>query len=180
MKFIDFLNEKTKINIAKDFAQYKHAYQYRKFSKEEYFKHPSRVADTVARFTKDEDTIIAAWSHDTLEDTKTSQEELDAVFGDKVLKIVQELTSVKSDIVKIGKAQYLLKKMQKMSSEALLIKLCDRLDNVSDFNVASEKFRKKYIKETYYILENLTRPLKSYHKKIIQEIVTQLQIWDNK
>ena len=95
-------------------------------------------------------------------------------------KLVKELTSVKQDVVKIGKADYLLKKMMNMTSDALLIKLSDRLDNVSDFRFASKKFRDKYIKETFYILQNLKRPLTKEHKLLIQEIVTQLKIWENK
>jgi (p)ppGpp synthase/HD superfamily hydrolase len=175
--FREFLAEDT-ISRAFDLAQEKHFYQYRKFSNEPYFTHPSRVADIVARFTKDKDVIAAAYLHDTLEDTKTSYEELDAIFGKKITSLVQELTSVKKDLVKIGKPQYLLNKMQKMSSDALLIKSADRLDNVSDFRKASEKFRKKYIEETYYIIKNLKRSLSSSQKQIFSEIITQLKIWD--
>lgn len=167
-------------DIAYNIAQEKHAYQHRKFSNEPYFNHPSRVADIVRRFTKDEELIAAAYLHDVIEDTKTSVKEIDAVFGEKIARIVKELTSVKKEQVLIGKADYLLKKMNQMTSDALLIKIADRLDNVSDFRFASEKFRNKYIKETYYILQNLKRPLKSEHKKLIQEIVTQLKIWENK
>ena len=179
MKFIDFLIEAPS-DMARSIAQDKHSYQYRKFSKEPFFKHPSRVADIVSRFTKDDEIISAAYLHDTLEDTKTSTKELDAIFGKNILKYVQELTSVKVEIVKIGKAPYLLKKMLKMSDGALLIKLADRLDNVSDFKFANKKFIDKYTKETFFILENLNRSLKSEHKMIIKEIVTQLQIWENK
>lgn len=179
MKFKDFLNE-SRSDIARSIAQDKHSYQYRKFSNEPYFKHPSRVADIVSKFTKDDNIISAAYLHDVLEDTKTSEKELNAVFGPKILNYVKELTSVKKEIVKIGKADYLLNKMNKMSSGALLIKLADRLDNVSDFKHASRKFINKYIKETFYILEHLSCSLKSEHKKLIKEIVTQLQIWNQK
>jgi len=174
MNFREFLQEKSS-DIAKSIAQEKHSYQYRKFSAEPYFKHPSRVADTVARFTSDDNIISAAYIHDSLEDTQTSTRELEAVFGKKILSYVKELTSNKKDLEKIGKGEYLLQKMQKMSPGALLIKLADRLDNISDFKIAPEKFRNKYTEETFYILDNLSRSLTTEHKKIIKEIIKQLE-----
>jgi len=172
------LLEMTLSQHAASVAQDKHFYQHRKFSNEPYFKHPSRVADILRRFTKDEEIIAAGYLHDTCEDTKTSFKELEATFGPRVASLVKELTSVKKNQVKIGKAKYLLKKMNSMSDSALFIKLADRLDNVSDFRFASEKFRKKYIDETFYILNNLNRSLNKDKKALISEIVTHLKIWE--
>lgn len=180
MKTFKLIIDESLSQRASDIARDKHWYQYRKFSKEPYFKHPSRVADILSRFTKDEEIIAAGYLHDTLEDTETSFEELEATFGKRVANLVKELTSVKKDQVKIGKAKYLLKKMNSMSDSALLIKLVDRLDNVSDFRFASDKFIKKYIDETMYILNNLKRPLNKNKRVLIQEIVTHLKIWENK
>lgn len=179
--FIELFKEEIRESpkdVALSIAREKHSYQYRKFSKEMYFNHPSRVAKTIAKYTNDENIIAAAALHDTLEDTNTSLKELDAVFGEKITSLVKELTTIKHELEKVGKANYLLNKMNKMSSGALLIKLCDRLDNVSDFKVASQKFIDKYIKETHFILGNLTNKLTKDHKSLIKEILKQLKPWE--
>lgn len=40
-----------------------------------------------------------------------------------------------------------------MPDDALYIKLCDRLDNISGLTDTDESFRDKYINETLYILK---------------------------
>jgi (p)ppGpp synthase/HD superfamily hydrolase len=64
-----------------------------------------------------------------------------------------------------------------MSSWGLVIKLADRLDNVSDLKDASEKFREKYSKETKYILNQLekNRELTKTQNKIMREIKKKLK-----
>jgi (p)ppGpp synthase/HD superfamily hydrolase len=44
-----------------------------------------------------------------------------------------------------------------MSNEALFIKLCDRLQNISDAFTASERFRNKYFQETVQIMDELEK-----------------------
>jgi (p)ppGpp synthase/HD superfamily hydrolase len=44
-----------------------------------------------------------------------------------------------------------------MSPEALIIKLCDRIDNISDLKEKSNKFGDKYYKETEKICRGLNR-----------------------
>ncbi len=76
--------------------------------------------------------------------------------------LVQELTSDKEQmILEGGKEKYLAKKLQTMSSWALVIKLLDRLDNVSDFDIASKKFVQNYTRQTVYILNELKK-----HRKL--------------
>jgi guanosine-3',5'-bis(diphosphate) 3'-pyrophosphohydrolase len=61
------------------FAAEKHATQRRKdAAKTPYINHPIEVAEHLARVGKvtDEDTLIAAILHDTIEDTDTTEEEL--------------------------------------------------------------------------------------------------------
>ena len=46
-------------------------------------------------------------------------------------------------------------KMIDMSDDALIIKLSDRLQNISDAFTASERFRNKYFQETVKIMDEL-------------------------
>jgi guanosine-3',5'-bis(diphosphate) 3'-pyrophosphohydrolase len=116
--------------------------------------------------------------HDTIEDTDTTHEDLERMFGGLVASLVQELTSDKEEVKKLGKAQYLSNKMAKMSSYALVIKLADRLDNVQDIKTAkSQKWRDRYRAETEQVLDYIekNRALSRTHLKIINLIREKLQ-----
>ena len=173
-KKVDMGKIKDPILKAYMFAQEKHKGQTRKFSGKPYFVHPNAVADLVDKYTKDPTLKVAAYLHDTLEDTKTTYQDLSVLFSKHIANLVKELTSVDSDLKKVGKAQYLTNKMNKMSKDALTIKLCDRLDNIS--GGMSRSFKEKYTKETEHIINNLKRPLTGVHKKIIKDIQKRLVI----
>lgn len=146
-----------------------------------YVKHPERVADFVRKFKKSKnlDSLIsAAFLHDTIEDTDTTHEDLEKMFGGLVASLVKELTSDKDKIKEVGKTDYLAQKMAKMSSWALVIKLADRLDNVQDIATAkTPEWRRKYRSETEAVLDRLAkdRELSGTHKKIIAAIRAKLQ-----
>lgn len=99
------------------------------------------------------DLITIALLHDTIEDTTATYEQIEEKFGKMVADTVLELTSDKDEIEKVGKKEYLAEKMANMTSYALVVKLCDRLDNISDLNSMNPKFRKRYEEETIYILD---------------------------
>ena len=158
-----------------------HKGQIRKFDKEPYFKHPMRVAAIVKKYKKSKEIdklISAALLHDTIEDTNITAKKLKRKFGKTIMSLVQELTSDKEDMVeKGGKRKYLAHKTQNMSSWALVIKLADRLDNVSDFKTASPEFVKSYRKQTNYILDQLEKKrtqLSGTHKELIKDIRSKM------
>jgi GTP pyrophosphokinase len=171
IKTLQLLEAKDRAKSAYWFAKKAHKGQKRKFSGAPYFIHPESVANLVKKYTKDDTLVAAAYLHDIIEDTDSTYEDLEYSFGKAVADLVQELTSLdKEEIIKQGgKAKYLTQKMNKMSKDALTIKLCDRLDNVSDEH-ASESFKERYYAETKYILDNLTQSLDSTQKKIVNAI----------
>lgn len=149
---------------------------------EPYIGHPVRVANTVEKLKKSKNLdalIAAAYLHDTIEDTNTTHEDLEKLFGGLVASLVKELTSDKEQIDKVGKTEYLSKKMaHDMSSYALVIKLADRLDNVKDIATAkSPAWRAKYRTETMRILDYIeqNRTLSGTHKKLIGLIREKLK-----
>lgn len=171
---------KEAINKAREYAEKQHKGAYRKFAGEPYVEHPKRVAKFVKKFKRShklDDLISAALLHDTIEDTDTTEEDLEKMFGGLVSSLVKELSSDEEELKKMGKKEYLAKKMTGMSSWGLVIKLADRLDNVSDLKNASESFQKKYANETYYILKQLNknRDLSDTQKKIMREIKKKLK-----
>jgi GTP diphosphokinase / guanosine-3',5'-bis(diphosphate) 3'-diphosphatase len=137
------MNNLTKDELALVFAFRAHQGQFRKFSKHPYIVHPIRVCNLLREyypeFYKCEDVKASAYLHDVIEDTNTSVEQLKDLFGEKVSKIVFELTTDEKECKKMGgeadpsgKGEYLRLKLIGMSKEARAIKLCDRLDNLTD------------------------------------------------
>ena len=82
----------------------------------------------------------------------------------------------------MGKADYLLDKMATMSDDALMVKLCDRLQNLSDHFSASDKFRKKYYEETKYIVDSLkaNRQLNKSQITVINLIIGLLDMMNRR
>lgn len=166
------------IKKAQNHATEKHTGQTRR-SGEPYIAHPERVAEIVKKFKKShkiEDLVSSAWLHDTIEDTGETEENLKKLFNPLISSLVAELTSDKSKIKEIGKGPYLANKMIGMSSWGLVIKLADRLDNVSDLKTANESFRKRYSEETKFILDKLEkeRKLSNTQQALIKAIKIKL------
>lgn len=157
------ITEKEK--LAWDFAKKAHRGQVRKFINKPYFgAHVVKVNGIVKQYTTDEDLLCAALLHDTLEDCYDDPEvglvELKEVFGNRVGNLVWELTSDGDEIdddYEGSKTNYLIDKMIHISDDALIIKLADRLQNISDAFTASERFRNKYFEETTKIIDTIKK-----------------------
>jgi len=164
------------------FAKEKHEGQNRKATNKPYITHPINVAKILKKHKKSHkinELVAAALLHDTLEDTNTTKQELEKLFGKLITSLVKELTTDEIEKNKVGKDKYLAEKMideKQMSSWGLLIKLADRLDNVSDLKNTDLKFKKRYTEETNYILEKLekNRTLSPTHEKLIKKIREKL------
>jgi len=152
------IEEMSKLDNAKlsdiiDFIKLNHKGKRRKFGeKEAYYNHPVRVFTKIYNLTDDFNLAAAALLHDTLEDTDVTEGTLEDYFGTAIANLVKELTNDKNEIDALGKTKYIINKMNKISDNALTIKLIDRLDNVSDFSIAPVKWVTKYIDQTYSIL----------------------------
>lgn len=137
-----------------EFAKERHKGQLRADGTE-YINHPMRVADLVEKYKPSSNAKIlraGAYLHDVLEDTYTSYRELSDKFGEVVASLVMEVTSSTFMPKLVGKQIYLAHKMQYMSSYALVIKLADRLDNLSDMSaVKLEKVKKTFFDTIYMI-----------------------------
>jgi len=165
------------------FAQEAHKGVSRKFSGDPYFEHVRKVFKLVKKVDTRKTLGAAALLHDTLEDCpQVTYEILVENFGKEVADIVKELTSKEDLIDAMGKADYLLDKMATMSDDALTVKLCDRLQNLSDHFSASDKFRKKYYEETKYIVDSLkaNRQLNKSQITVINLIIGLLDMMNRR
>ena len=119
---------------AAHFAAYKHRNQKRKDEeKTPYINHPIAVAKIISEIgnIEDPEILAAALLHDTIEDTKTTPEELIENFGERVCHLVQEVTDEKS-LPKLERKQRQIDHAKEISEGAALIKLGDKISNVTD------------------------------------------------
>ena len=159
------------------FSINKHDGQIRSGNQKPYIFHPISVANILFTIKESRNIFmlaICALLHDTVEDTDTTLKEISDLFGPTVASIVDELTSDKEEISRTGKAKYLTEKMNRMSSYALCIKLCDRLDNLRDSASMNEKFRTRIVSDTNEIIKNLDRKLTRTHIKLLKQIKAEL------
>ena len=129
------MNHTPQIKKAIQFAARKHHGQLRA-EKEPlpYITHLFSVALLVAEDGADDDTVSAALLHDTLEDTKTSREELAAAFNERVAALVTAVSEEKHrDGKKLDwqerKSAY-LENLKTAPAEAVIIATADKIDNI--------------------------------------------------
>jgi (p)ppGpp synthase/HD superfamily hydrolase len=150
------------------FARNAHEGINRKFSGVPYFYHVRQVFKLVKKIDSRDELGAAALLHDTVEDVEEiTIDVINKEFGTIVANLVKELTSDKEMLDIMGKPEYLLDKMNVMSDDALIIKLCDRYQNLSDHFSASDKFRRKYYQETKFIIDNLKQSRQLNRKQTI-------------
>jgi len=115
------------------FATGKHYQQIRKATGLPYIVHPLEVM-TILQTSGiiDEEVLAAAVLHDTVEDTDTTIQDLEKLFGARVASLVEEVTDDKSlPPDEIKRAQLL--HAPHLTEGAKLIKTADKLANVQDF-----------------------------------------------
>lgn len=116
------------------FAAEKHKNQRRKgIEQTPYINHCIQVARMISDIGRcdDAEVLMAALLHDTLEDTDTSPEELEKLFGSKVLGMVQEVSDDKT-LPKAERKQLQIQHAPHLSEGAKLIKLADKISNIRD------------------------------------------------
>ena len=127
-----------------------------------YIVHPLAVANTLVELRLDDDSIIAALLHDTLEDTKLSAAEIEAAFGSDVLQLVEGVTKLdfkaagdlderqraKAETTKW--AETLRKMLLAMAKDfrVMVIKLADRLHNMQTIDAVSQRRKERIANET--------------------------------
>jgi guanosine-3',5'-bis(diphosphate) 3'-pyrophosphohydrolase len=122
------------IITAASFAADRHRDQRRKdVDATPYINHPLDVANILIEAgVEDADLLAAAILHDTIEDTKTTAEELTERFGERVCGLVLEVTDDKS-LDKLERKRLQVLKAPVASDDAKTIKLADKIANVRDF-----------------------------------------------
>jgi GTP diphosphokinase / guanosine-3',5'-bis(diphosphate) 3'-diphosphatase len=121
-----------RIMAAARFAAEKHAQQKRKGENAEpYFNHLLEVAELIAASSPELDVelVMAAFLHDTVEDTGVTSQELEQRFGNDVADLVAEVTDDKS-LPKETRKQLQVEHTPGKSPRAQTLKLADKISNL--------------------------------------------------
>lgn len=141
--FLDF----ELINKAIYFAKEYHAGQVRK-SGEPFYTHPLEVAYIVSDYNLKTEVIVTSILHDILEDTEATESMLAEVFGSRIAEMVDRLTRDRSDGSKLSVEQVLRNAWFQNDKEVVLIKIVDRIHNISTVNYLSPEKQKEQVTET--------------------------------
>ncbi|MDY5153736.1 GTP pyrophosphokinase [Actinobaculum suis] len=153
--------DKSRIIHAYNVAAKCHEGQFRR-SGEPYITHPVAVATILAELGMDEDSLVGALLHDTVEDTDYTLEQVRAEFGPTVELLVDGVTKLdKVEYGEAAQAETVRKMVIAMAKDirVLLIKLADRLHNARTWKyMPADKARAK-ARETLEIYAPLAHRL---------------------
>ncbi|MGN6186736.1 MAG: RelA/SpoT family protein [Thermoanaerobaculia bacterium] len=125
-------------------------------SGEPYLIHPLNVAYILADMRLDETSIAVGLLHDVIEDTLTTKETLQEMFGEQVAELVDGVTKI-SRYAYVSKEEQQAETFRKMllamvsDLRVVLVKLADRLHNMRTLQYLQEEKRIAVAKETMEI-----------------------------
>ena len=133
-------------------ARAAHSGQYR-YSGEPYITHPLAVAKILAEWHLDAQALIAALLHDVVEDTPTTKAEIAKEFGKAVAELVDgvsKIDRIEFATLQHAQAENFRKMLLAMARDirVILVKLCDRLDNMRSLNHLPPEKQERIARET--------------------------------
>jgi (p)ppGpp synthase/HD superfamily hydrolase len=157
---------RTMVKRAINLAASAHNGQTRKDGVTPYIVHPARVADAVAFHApmvgvRNRDLVLsAAWLHDVLEDTDVTVDKIRSISV-YMASIVNDLTNPPNSVFpgmnrRQRKTEIALS-LAECSLEVRMIKVLDRLDNLSDFDGMDEGFKKVYARESVQLFDAIVK-----------------------
>lgn len=167
------LNENL-LNRAYVFSLKAHGTQ-KRASGDPYFSHPLEVAGILTNMQLDNDTIVTALLHDTIEDTVATYEQIEELFGENIARMVDGVTKM-SEIEYTSESSKQAENFSKFllaisdDIRVLLVKLADRLHNMRTLHhVPKAAKRLRIARETLDIYAPLAERIG------IQEIKEELE-----
>ncbi|QDV12905.1 Bifunctional (p)ppGpp synthase/hydrolase relA [Rosistilla oblonga] len=118
----------TNVQVAREFALRAHGSQ--QYGEHPYVYHLDAVAALLEPFG--ERAQVAAYLHDTVEDTATTIEEIEASFGQAMAETVAILTDEEGEMRSVRKAKTNAKLAATTNTLALTVKAADRLANLQE------------------------------------------------
>lgn len=149
------------VERAKAFATKAHAGQFRKYTGEEYIKHPEQVVKFLGEMgVKTPEVLAAAWLHDVVEDTPATMEDIYAEFGELVGDLVFWLTDTLTpeDGNRAFRKAKARERLTRAPLEAQQIKLADFMSNGPSIAANDPDFWVVFKREVLETIEVMTKP----------------------
>ncbi len=151
------------IERAYTYSQWAHRNQRRR-SGEPYFVHPAGVAGIIADLHLDTASVCAGLLHDVVEDTDTTLSDVANHFGTEIARLVDGLTKLNNidfSSREDRQAESFRKMVVAMAKDlrVLLVKLCDRLDNMRSLDHVKTESQERTAAETMEIYAPLANRL---------------------
>jgi RelA/SpoT family (p)ppGpp synthetase len=166
--------DEAMLNRAYVFSMKAHGSQ-KRASGDPYYSHPIEVAGILTDLHLDDETIVTAILHDTIEDTVATREEIERLFGENVARLVDgvtKLSKIEAQTESQRAAENLRKFLLAMSDDirVLLVKLADRLHNMRTLHhIKNDEKRRRIARETMDIYAPLAERIGMY------EFMTEMQ-----
>ena len=155
--------------------------QSRRKTGELFYLHPIAVAKILWNYTKDQDTLIAALLHDTVEDTSISLVQIGGMFNETVQRIVDGVTHLESNVenqrrVTLSAHENIQKLLGVDDNRVLYVKLADRLHNMRTIEGHTNLSKQQEIaNETLQFFVPIARHLKvNAIEKELQQLASQV------
>ena len=155
------------LNRAYVYTVQKHGTQ-KRASGDPYFSHPVEVAGLMTDLQLDQETIVTALLHDTVEDTLATIDDVRQNFGEEVARLVDGVTKL-SKLEQMPEDERAAENLRKfflaMSEDirVLLVKLADRLHNMRTLHfIKSPEKRQRIARETMDIYAPLAERVGMY------------------
>lgn len=148
--------ELKKVKDAYLYAFKKH-FGVKRITGDDYITHPLNVAYILTDIKADSACLMAALLHDTVEDTDSTYEEIEELFGHEVATLVDGVTKINRLHFK-NSSEQMIENQRKIlvglseDVRVIIIKLADRLHNMRTLYVMPEAKQKKKARETLEIL----------------------------
>ena len=163
------------------FSMAAHASQLRE-SGDPYFSHPLEVARIIVEMKLDTATVVTALLHDTVEDTLATLEEVGALFGPEIERLVDgvtKLSRLEMPAEQDLQAENFRKLLLATSNDirVLLVKLADRLHNMRTLeHVRNAEKRRRIALETMEIYAPLAERIGMYNMQMELEDIAFAEI----
>jgi GTP diphosphokinase / guanosine-3',5'-bis(diphosphate) 3'-diphosphatase len=162
--------DEDKLNRAYVFTMMAHGSQ-KRASGDPYYSHPIEVAGILTDLKLDDETIVTAILHDTIEDTVATHADIERLFGLDVARLVDGVTKLSKIEIQTESeraAENFRKFLLAMSDDirVLLVKLADRLHNMRTLHfIPNAEKRQRIARETMDIYAPLAERIGMYEIK---------------